>query len=107
MNVNFALSPYCAHPVNCNNDGFQFFNIFAPFIPRSVHQVSQSPFKLHDVEKERTPGGNATKVVYKRYLGEDGLERLHMSSDETIDLIGQYVWSEVEGKVKLVSEVSD
>lgn len=49
----------------------------------------------------------ASKMPFRKFLGEDGSRRLWLPNEETRTLLGKTVWSHTKAEVKIGQEVTD
>jgi hypothetical protein len=108
---NYGGAQYCEDASDCTNDGDQFIYQNGQFIDNrrmrirgmsreeKKRAVTETGFELNN--------GTANKSPFRKFLGEDGSERLWLSNDKVGTLVGKTVWSQAKGEVKIIKEIID
>ncbi|KAA8913465.1 deoxyribonuclease NucA/NucB-domain-containing protein [Sphaerosporella brunnea] len=94
---NYGGAAFCANAGNCQNDGWEFKLQSGSFVNA---RDENNGFVPADSSK---PGGSP----FRKFMGEDGVERLWITKDPSGTIVGDHVWNGEGKKVMIVSEVFD
>lgn len=94
---NHAGAAYCDNAQHCNNDGGEFRLSNGGFVNAKTRRDNE-PYFTPEV-------GTGGKSPFRKFMGHDGIERLWLSNDRNGTIVGQEVWSEEFGTVKISHEI--
>ncbi|KAL9120584.1 MAG: hypothetical protein Q9187_002862 [Circinaria calcarea] len=96
---NYAGAAFCDNAQNCVNDGGEF-RLFNGAFVNAKNRRDDEAFFTREV-------GVAGKKPFRKFMGEDGVERLWLSKDQNGTIVGEEVWGEETGTVKISHEIFD
>lgn len=102
---NYIGAQYCENAQDCTNDGNQFILSNGQFVNNrrmSHRRGADAPVTPNFTLNK----GVATGSSFRKFMGEDGSERLWLSNDKTGTLVGKTVWTEGKGEVKIIKEIT-
>ncbi len=109
---NYGGAQYCEDASDCTNDGDQFIYQNGQFVDnrrmrnRGVPREKREP-DAAGYTKFKLNNGTAGSSPFRKFLGEDGSERLWLSNDKEGTLVGQTIWSKTKGEVKIIKEITN
>ncbi|MCJ1467188.1 hypothetical protein MMC07_005811 [Pseudocyphellaria aurata] len=96
---NYIGAPYCEHAQRCRNDGGEFkLSNRRQFINAKNRRDENVQF----VDEEDNEAG---KSPFRRFMGDDGLERLFISNDRNETMVGEEIWGENDSTVVITHEI--
>ncbi|KAF2669835.1 hypothetical protein BT63DRAFT_454015 [Microthyrium microscopicum] len=95
---NYVGAPYCEQTLNCVNDGGEFIYDGTRYTNAKVKK-SLPGFEYAQVNR------NAERSSIRKFVGEDGVERLWLTPGNRSTLVGEKVWNEKHGMLSISSEV--
>ncbi|GME59887.1 hypothetical protein GTA08_BOTSDO07869 [Neofusicoccum parvum] len=106
--INFQNSPFCLETTDCQNDGYEFIQqdgIF--YYASSVSQQSQNqqPQGLNARDTSDDLSASTDNYFFRRYLGVDGVKRLHLPAHPGKSLVGRNVIAADGSEIAIVDEV--
>ena len=90
---------YCENANLCKNDGSEFKLYNGKFVNAKNRRDLDAGFALETSDGPKSP--------FRKFMGEDGVERLWLSSDRNGTLVGEEVWSDETSSTKISHEIFD
>lgn len=97
--VLLSFRKYCKNAQLCKNDGSEFKLSKGQFVNAKNRR---------DVEVGFVPEiGDGPTSPFRKFMGEDGVERLWLSKDRNGTLVGTEVWDDETTSTKIAYEIFD
>ena len=93
-----SCSRYCENKPNCANDGGEFKLSGSSFTNAKVRRDLSEFETFNDTESALPSTG------FRKFMGEDGVERLWLSTNQEVTVVGRDIWGE-EGGSKITHEL--
>lgn len=90
---------YCEKANLCKNDGGEFKLSNGKFVNAKNRRDIEADF-IDEI-------GTGPKSPFRKFVGEDGVERLWLSSDRNATLVGTEVWSDETSSTIISHEILD
>jgi hypothetical protein len=91
-------SHYCESKPKCTHDGAEFKLSGSNFVNAKVRRDLTTFESFNDTESALPSTG------FRKFMGEDGVERLLLSTNLEADVVGRSVWGE-EDESKIIHEI--
>ena len=94
-----SLRKYCENANLCKNDGSEFKLANGKFVNAKNRRDLDAGFAPETSDGPKSP--------FRKFMGEDGVERLWLSSDRIETIVGKEVWSDETTSTKISHEIFD
>jgi hypothetical protein len=93
-----TFSAYCEDKPKCTNDGGEFKLHDGKFVNAKVRRDLSFFETIRDTET------NATSAGFRKFRGEDDVERLWLNTEQEGTLVGENLWT-AAGPVQITEEI--
>lgn len=94
-----SFRKFCENANLCKNDGSEFKLANGKFVNAKNRRDLDAGFAPEDSAGPKSP--------FRKFMGEDGVERLWLSSDRNGTIVGKEVWSDETSSTKISHEIFD